>query len=139
MFLLDTDVISNVVKKTPSPRLLGKLDETPKDALFTTVINIAEILYGTARVPHGNRMLAAYKEKVFPNLTILPFDLESAEVYSPLRADLEKKGLPKSDPDLMIAAIAIRNNLTVVSGNAKHFAGIPRLRCEDWIGVSERK
>jgi predicted nucleic acid-binding protein len=134
MYLLDTDSLSNVIKKSPSARLLRKLAETPSEALFTTAINIAEILYGAARVPHGNRFLSVFKEKVFPCLTILPFDLESAEIYGPLKAGLEKKGLSKSEPDLLIAAIALSNNLTVVSGNARHFVGIPRLRCEDWIG-----
>jgi len=134
MYLLDTDALSNVIKKSPSARLLRKLAETPSEALFTTAVNIAEILYGAARVPHGERYLSVFKEKVFPCLTILPFDLKSAEIHGPLKAQLEKKGLSKSEPDLMIASIALRNNLTVVSGNVRHFAGIPRLRCEDWIG-----
>jgi predicted nucleic acid-binding protein len=134
MFLLDTDVISNIVKKIPSSRLLRKLDETPKEALFTTAINIAEILFGAARVPHGHRILSVYNEMVFPRLTVLPFDLESAKIYGPLRASLETKGLSKGEPDLMIAAIALQNSLILVSGNARHFAGIPRLHCEDWIG-----
>jgi predicted nucleic acid-binding protein len=136
MYLLDTDVLSNVIKKCPSPRLLRKLAETPGEALFTTAVNIAEILYGAARVPHGRQLLSIFNEKIFPCLSILPFDLESAEIHGPLKAGLEKKGLSKSEPDLMIASIALRNNLTVVSGNSRHFAGIPRLRCEDWIGGS---
>jgi predicted nucleic acid-binding protein len=133
MVLLDTDALSNIVRKIPSPRLLAELERRSGEPLFTTAINTAEIYFGATRSPHRERIMRVYREKVFPHLTILPFDEECAPVFGELKASLEKRGVPRSEPDLRIAAIALRHKLTVVTGNIKHFAGLPRLRVEDWI------
>jgi tRNA(fMet)-specific endonuclease VapC len=133
MYLLDTDVLSHLVRKTPSGVLLARLASTPGEMLHTTSINAAEIHYGAARSEHGEEILRAFEEQVFPHLTILPFDEKSAPVFGRLKASLEKRGAPRSEPDLRIAAIALQHKLTLVTGNVRHFAGIPRLRLEDWI------
>ena len=57
--------------------------------------------------PRTEKKLKAYEDKVFPNLTILPFDSESGKICGQLKARLEKKGLSRSEPDLRIASIAI--------------------------------
>jgi tRNA(fMet)-specific endonuclease VapC len=133
MYLLDTDVLSNVVRRKPSPSLLAHLAKCPGETLFTTAINTAEIHYGAARTEHGERILQVFEEKVFPSLTILPFDAESARIFGRLKASLEKRGAPRSEPDLRIAAIALQHKFVLVTGNARHFEGIPRLAMEDWI------
>lgn len=66
-------------------------------------------------------------------MTILPFDAGSAVVFGERKAALEKKGTPRSEPDLRIAAIALQHNLTLIPGNIRHFAGIPRLRIENGL------
>ncbi len=71
--------------------------------------------------------------KVFPNITILPFDEGSAPIFGRLKAALEKRGSPRSEPDLRIAAIALQHKLTLVTGNTRHFEGLPHLRVVDWI------
>ena len=98
-----------------------------------TSINAAEIHYGAARAEHGEVILRIFEERVFPHLTVLPFDEKSAPVFGRLKAGLEKRGTPRSEPDLRIAAIALQHKLTLVTGNARHFAGIARLRVEDWV------
>jgi predicted nucleic acid-binding protein len=137
MYLFDTDVLSNVVKKAPSAVLLARLTDLPGDMQFTTAINAAEIYYGAARSEHREEILKAFEEKVFPGLTILPFDAGSAKVYGALKASLERKGTVRSEPDLRIAAIAIQRRLTLVTGNVRHFEAIPGLRVEDWINPSD--
>jgi tRNA(fMet)-specific endonuclease VapC len=142
MYLFDTDVLSNIVKKNPSPFLLAQLKKIPRDMQFTSAINIAEISYGAARLPHGEKIIRVFEEKVFPNLASLPFDEDSARVYGKLKARLEKKGIIKSEPDLRIASIAIQHQFTLVTGNTKHFEDIPGLVCENWLlglkGISDR-
>jgi tRNA(fMet)-specific endonuclease VapC len=133
MYLLDTDVLSNLVRKAPSPFLLARMAATPSELLSTTSINAAEIHYGAARSEHGEAILRAFEERVFPHLTIHPFDSGTASVFGRLKAGLEKRGSPRSEPDLRIAAIALQHKLTLVTGNARRFARIPRLRVEDWI------
>jgi len=133
MYLFDTDCLSNILKKDPSPLLLKKLDVLPKDLQFTTSINISEIYFGTCRSKNQTKILAVYEDKIFPNVNILPFDTGSGKIYGRLKALLEKKGLSKSEPDLRIAAIAIQHNMILVTGNKRHFMKIPGLNVEDWI------
>ena len=70
---------------------------------------------------------------VWPNIRILSFDESSAKVYGRLRADMERKGTPLTEPDLRIASIAMHHGLSVITGNSKHFSRVPGLEVEDWI------
>ena len=133
MVLFDTDSLSNILKKNPSALLIEKLIALPAELQFTTSINISEIYFGAYRSKNRKQILQAYEEKVFPNLNILPFDTGSGKIYGRLKAQLEKKGLPKSEPDLRIAAIAVQHKMILVTGNKRHFVGIPGLIIEDWI------
>lgn len=133
MVLFDTDALSNILKKNPSALLIEKLIGLPADLQFTTSINIAEIYFGAYRSKHRRQILQAYEDKVFPNLNILPFDTSSGKIHGRLKAQLEKKGLTKSEPDLRIAAIAVQHKMILVTGHKRHFSGIPGLIIEDWI------
>ena len=131
--MFDTDCLSNILKKAPSPVLLKKLEALPNDLQFTTSINISEIYFGAYRSKNQKKILAAYEDKVFPNVNILPFDTDSGKIYGRLKALLKKRGLSKSEPDLRIAAIAIQHNMILITGNKRHFMKIPKLNVEDWI------
>jgi len=133
MYLFDTDTLSNVVKRKPSGRLLQKLEETPIAFQHTSAINIGEIYYGANRSSRKMQILKAFEEMVFPNVNILPFDRQSGQVFGILKAELEKRGIGCSEPDLRIAAVAIQHSLILITGNTRHFKNVPRLRIEDWI------
>ncbi len=113
--------------------MLEKLEGIAEDLQFTTSINVSEIYFGAYRSKNSKKILKAYEDKVFPNLNILSFDTESGKIYGRLKARLEKKGLSKSEPDLRIASIAIQHNMILITGNKRHFMGIPGLSFEDWI------
>jgi tRNA(fMet)-specific endonuclease VapC len=133
MYIFDTDALSNIVKSRPSPRLLKKLNSLSPEFQYTTSINSAEIYYGAHRSPKRDIILKAFEKDVFPNVTILSFDEKSAQVYGKLKAKLEKKGIAKSEPDLRIASITLQHRFILISGNTRHFKGIPRLKIENWI------
>ena len=133
MYLFDTDIISRVVKAAPPAALIDRLSRVPRALQFTTAINAAEVYYGAARIGRRDALVKAYEDLVFARLTILPFDLESAKVFGRIKASLETRGLPQSEPDLRIAAIALRHGLIVVTGNVRHFANIPGLAVENWL------
>lgn len=63
----------------------------------------------------------------------MPFDRRVAFEYGRLRAELERKGQPLAEPDLMIAAIGLARNLVLVTGNVKHFERVEGLKLEDWL------
>ncbi len=133
MYLFDTDVLSNIARPRHSQILLEKIRKTPKSLQFTSAINIGEIYFGAYRVPHKKRILDFYKTYVFPNINILFFDDETAQIYGKTKASLMNKGIGVSEPDLRIAAIALQHKLTLVTGNIKHFKVIPGLNIENWI------
>lgn len=133
MYLFDTDILSSIVKRDPPRKLLDKLTGLPKSVQFTSAINIGEIYFGACRSPRKEKILAAFEEKVFPNVNTISFDRQSGEVFGLLKADLQKQGIGCSEPDLRIASITIQHNLTLVTGNTQHFRSIPGLRVENWI------
>ncbi len=133
MYIFYTDTLSNVLKSRPSPRLVKKLSSLSPEFQNTTSINSAEIYYGAHRFPNRDIILRAFEKSVFPNVTILPFDENSAQVYRKLKAKLERKGIVKSEPDLRIASIVLQHGFIIVSGKVRHFQGIPRLKIENWI------
>ena len=133
MYVFDTDSLSNIVKKHPSPRLLKKLEALPSEFQYTTSINVAEIYYGAYRSPKKEKILRAFEESVFPHVTVLLFGEETAPIYGQLKAKLEKRGITKSEPDLRIASIALHYKFILVSRNIRHFKDIPRLKVENWL------
>lgn len=141
MYLFDTDILGAIAKKRRPEGLMARLAAIPREVQFTTAVNIAEICYGISRLegesrsdPDESRGLSEFFEKqVFPRLTVLPFEMEDARVYGRLKAALERKVRPRFEPELQIAAIALRRRLIVVTGNVRHFRGIPGLRVENWL------
>lgn len=133
MYLFDTDVLSYLLKRAPSPTLLTRLAAVPGEHQFTSAITVGEMVYGAYRSPRREQLLQQLEDRLWPNLRILPFNRAAAETYGRLRAGLEQAGTPLSEPDLRIAAIAMTHRLTVVTGNERHFSRVPGLQVENWL------
>jgi len=136
MYIFDTDILSNIVKRNPSQTLLEKLRKLPKELQHTSSINIDEIYYGANRSNRKDRIISAFEERVFPNVHIIGFDEASGKLFGELKATLEKQGMVCSEPDLRIASIAIQHDFILITGNTKHFQRIPGLSIENWIGTN---
>jgi len=133
MYLFDTDTLSNIVRRKPSQILLEKLEQVPEELQYTSSINIGEIYFGACRSDKKDRIIKAFEEKVFTNITVLSFDEESGKLFGMLKSELEKNGIGCSESDLRVATVAIQHNLTLITGNIKHFKNIPGLNIENWI------
>ncbi|MGH3721116.1 MAG: PIN domain-containing protein [Pseudonocardiaceae bacterium] len=131
-YCLDTDVISAVLKPAPPLHLIRRLAVTPAECQFTTAITVGELIYGAAR--RRNAQLSERVQHLIHDAgVVLPFDEVAAHTYGDLRATLEQAGQPLAEPDLRIASIALANELTVVTGNVRHFARVPGLVVENWL------
>jgi tRNA(fMet)-specific endonuclease VapC len=131
-YCFDTDVVNEAIGPDPSLDLIRRLAALPAEEQYTTAITVSELLYGAAR--KSNRELARRIREFIPMLArVLPFDLDAAEQYGVLRASLEQAGKRLAEPDLRIASIALARDLTLVTGNTRHFARVPGLRVEDWL------
>lgn len=134
MYLLDTDILSNLLRRTPSTSLIARLASVPQEEQFTSSITLGELVYGAYRLrERTHALLEKLEESLLPNLPVLPFDSSAAIRYGEVRAELERRGTPVGEADLRIAAIALDHQLTVVTGNVRHFAKIPGLTVENWL------
>lgn len=134
MFLLDTDILSNLMKRSPSTTLIAKLASVPPEQQFTSSITFGELIFGAHRLgPRSTVLLGQIKTKLIPNLPILPFDAVAARRYGEVRALLEGRGTSLGNADLRIAAIALVRSLTVVTANTRHFRRVPGLPVENWL------
>ena len=132
MYLFDTDILSQVLKRAPSPTLLTRVAAVPAEQQFTSAITVGEMVYGAYRSDRPDYFLRQLEERLWPNIRILPFNRAAAETYGRLRAQLEEAGTPLAEPDLRIAAIALTHDFTMVTGNVRHFSRVPGLRIETW-------
>jgi tRNA(fMet)-specific endonuclease VapC len=132
-FLFDTDTLSAMIGSRPNPYLTRRLARLPDDEQFTSAINYGELLYGALRRYRPDRIGAI--RDLMQGLPILPFDERAAELFAGLRTDLESAGMRLDDADLRIAAIALSYDLTLVTGNERHFRRVPGLRVENWLAV----
>ena len=133
MYLFDTDSISQIIKNRPNLSFIKKLAHVSPEDQFTTTITVGELIYGAYKSSRPDYFLERLDMMVWPTINILSFDEDAARIYGKVRADLEKKGIVLSEPDMRIAAIALRNNLTVITGNTKHFLKVPELKVENWL------
>lgn len=132
MYCLDTDALSAIGWPRPPRPLVRRVADVPLEEQSTTAITLGEIAYGLAKrrdrdLEERTRALLASVWKVHD------FDAAAAEVYGPLRAQLEQQGRRLAEPDLRIASIALARDLTLVTGNVKHFGRVPDLRVENWF------
>jgi len=133
VFIFDTDVYTNVMKKAPSEALLNRLKKVPRRDQFTTTITIGEVFYGLMKSSNRTRLLKIFEAVLLPRATILPFDFFAAKKYGEIRSLLEKQGTPLEHADLQIASIALSSNMTLITGNLKHFQRVPNLTFENWL------
>lgn len=102
----------------------------PGDAVLCCVVK-AELLYGARKSAKPAANLSKL-ETLFSLFDSLPFDDAASEEYGSLRAQLEAAGTPLGANDLLIAAIALANDATVVTRNEDEFRRVPGLRVEVW-------
>jgi toxin FitB len=130
-YLLDTNIISNITKPTPSGSLLAWMSEQIDEDLFIASLTVAEICRGVLETPAGKRRdrLEAWfggsdgPQALFAG-RILPFDEAAALIWARLMADGKAMGRQRSALDTIIAAVAAANGCIVVTDNEKDFDGI---------------
>lgn len=132
MILLDTNVISEPLRTAPAPQVVEWLDAQPLETLFLSVITVAELRFGVARLPAGRRRSGLREQletQVLPAFTsrVLSFDLGATQAYAELMAKAQKAGFSIGVADGFIAAIAAVNSMTVATRDTTPFLalGVP--------------
>lgn len=130
-FLLDTNIISNLTKPTPSEALIAWMADQADQDLYISSLTVAEIRRGVLEKPAGKkrRELEAWvsgpegPQALFAG-RVLAFDEKAALVWARLMADGKARGRSRSALDTIIAAIAEANDCIVVTDNEKDFEGV---------------
>ncbi len=138
MIVLDTNVLSEVVRLSPSPMVVGWLAEQSPLGVLTTAITQAEMLYGLESLAAGKRrsILQAALERIFGEFSgrILPFDEDAARVFAKIVAGRDALGRPISQSDAMIAAIARSRRATLATRNVADFQDCGLRIVDPWLG-----
>lgn len=128
MIVLDTNVVSEVIRPVPEVRVLRWLDGQVPGDLWITAITAGELVHGVARLPEGrrrDRIAAHVDEHLTVTLAgrVLTYDLTAARIQGTLLALRERSGQPLSIADAQIAAICRVHDATLATRNVRDFVG----------------
>ena len=129
MIVLDTNVVSELMRDSPQQTVRAWFRAQPASSLFVTTVTEAEILTGIALLPDGRRRreLSEAATRVFATLfagRILVFDSDAANIYAEIFAQRHAAGRPISQADCQIAAIARSREAAIATRNVTDFEGI---------------
>jgi predicted nucleic acid-binding protein len=132
MILLDTNVLSELMRPEPEETVLDWVDQLNRETTYISTINQAEILQGVMLLPDGKRkqQLTKKAEQMFQlyEQRILPFDIRAAEIYAEVVVGRQQQGRPIYFQDAQIAAITIEYNCAIATRNVSDFKEIERLK-----------
>lgn len=129
-YLLDTNILSDLVRN-PQGLIAAKISKAGEDTVCTSVIVAAELRYGA--IKSNSAKLTERIGMILSALEILPLETPADHKYASLRHHLTSKGTPIGPNDLLIAAHALANNLTVITANVAELSRVPGLRVENWL------
>ncbi len=130
-YMLDTDICSYIIREKPI-KVFKRFEALDMEQLCISVVTYAELIYG---VEHSsskkiNRVIV---NDFVNHLNIIEWDRSAAEHYGKIRASLQAAGNIIGAMDMMIAAHAVSQQMTLVTNNEKHFKRVPSLNIENWI------
>jgi predicted nucleic acid-binding protein len=127
MLILDTNVLSELMRPVPDAQVLDWAQTKNRDEVYTTAINEAEILYGLELLPKGKKrdeLMLAVEATFYRDMAghILEFDSDAARTYAQIAASRRKRGRPISYSDAQIAAIVQSHGAMLATRDVSDFA-----------------
>lgn len=128
MYILDTNVVSELVRPVANERVAGWARGVRRRFRFITAVTASELLLGVQMKEPGRRrseLDATVARTLYDDFAgrILPFDFAAADVYAVISAERRRAGRPVAEADLQIASIALDRGATIVTRNTRHFTG----------------
>ncbi len=129
MIVLDTNVVSELMRPVPNPAVLAWVDAQSDRDLWLCSVVVSELLYGLARLPMGSRraqLTQAFETMLAEDFAgrVLAFDLPAAVVYADLVSAREQQGQPLAMADAQIAATCLAHGARLATRNVRDFEGL---------------
>ena len=141
-YLLDTNIISELMSSMPNKSVMNKAENYEKLCAIPAT-TWTELLYGVQRMQKGKKKDLLFEdllEDIQSNYPIIEYDNHCAWIQADIRSRLEEQGTPFNFQDTQIAAIAVSHNMILVTRNIKHFEPIQKvspLMLENWFEEEE--
>jgi predicted nucleic acid-binding protein len=137
VIILDTDVVSAMMRVAPDPTVVAWLDQQDADSVWTTAVTVFEVELGIAVLATGrqrSRLEAQFARVLREELDdrVLSFDLDAARAAAVLAADRQRAGRSVGTRDTQIAGIAIARRATVATRNVRHFSDLTDRVVNPW-------
>jgi len=133
MYLLDTNILSELIKKRPNPNVLSQLNTKPAQTLFTSRICIMELRFGSALRKDSEVFWERINKEIISRVNIIHIGPKEALAAGDILASLRKTGQIIGIEDALIAASALANKCSIVTANTRHFSRIKGLKVENWL------
>ena len=137
MIILDTNVLSALMRTSPDAAVVSWVDRQPADSIWVTSLTVFEVRFGLAVLPRGRKRLgleAAFEKVLEEDLEnrVLDFDAPAAAAAARLAADRKNAGRSADLRDTLIAGIAQARRATVATRNTRHFEGLDVPVVDPW-------
>jgi toxin FitB len=133
MYLLDTNILSELIKKQPNPGFLDRLASKPGQWLFTSCICVMELRFGSALREDFEPFWTRISEEILSRVNILPLNLAEVIIAGDILAFLRRTGQPVAIEEALIGATALNHQCALVTANTRHFSKIGQLAVENWL------
>jgi len=133
LVLLDTNVLSEVMRKQPTMAVMRALRALRPEERFASEVTRYELRVGATRLDEGGRLWQRLQQDVLPLVRWLPLDAAAALAAADIGAALTRRGETVEATDLFIAATALVHGLIVATRNVRHFERVPGLVVENWF------
>ncbi len=131
MFLIDTNICIYIMNDHP-PEVIQKFREIGVGNIYISSITVSELQYGACKSKHIKKNIKRLEEFLRP-FVILAYDETASNYYGKIRSHIEKQGNVIGPLDMLIAAHALSENLTLITNNEKEFKRIRLLKVENWV------
>jgi len=133
MYLLDTNILSELIKRQANSYLLARLGSKPPQSLFTSCICVMELRFGSSLRKDFESFWPRIAEEILSRVSILSLELDEVLIAGDILAFLRKTGQTIGIEDVLIASAALNHRCTLVSANTRHFSRIKDLTVENWL------
>lgn len=133
MFLLDTNIVSDLVKKVGNTKVIGRLQRESPTSLYISSVTVFELRYGAARSAKPASFWDRIQREIINRFRVLPVDADDALAAADVLAVLSGSGCNAALQDVWLAGVAANRGLTLVTRNVRHFERILNIRVENWF------